>query len=333
ARQGWHQRLRPHRPQRLPRRAGRGGRHRVGGGQRPHRQRDARAPAQVRLDPGPVPRPGRGDRRRPLRGRQGAEGARGARPRQPAVGRPGRGRRHRVHGLLHQARRRRQAPRRGRQEGRHLRPRQGRGHHGGPRGELRPVRPRPAPRDLQRVVHDELPGAVREGRPRDRGHQARPDDDDPRLHGRPAPARRAAQGPAPRARRRAEPRPDLHGRREGRGPRAARAQRQAPRLRGPRARPDGLHGRPDLRGRPRDVGAGGQRRVPRRGRHARAAGDPEVHRGPHRLLGHRHGPALVHRRRRAHRGPGRHAREGRRLVRQRVGLLQPLRRHRPAGPL
>ncbi len=37
-----------------------------------------------------------------------------------------------------------------------------------------------------------------------------------------------------------EPRADLDRRRQGRRPRAARAQRQAPRLRGPRARPDGL---------------------------------------------------------------------------------------------
>ena len=38
---------------------------------------------------------------------------------------------------------------------------------------------------------------------RDR-HRARPDDDDPRLHAGPEPAGRAAQGPAPRPRRRAE---------------------------------------------------------------------------------------------------------------------------------
>ena len=35
------------------------------------------------------------------------------------------------------------------------------------------------------------------------------DDDDPRLHGRPEPARRAAQGPPARARGGAEPRPDV----------------------------------------------------------------------------------------------------------------------------
>ena len=106
------------------------------------------------------------------------------------------------------------------------------------------LRPRPAPRHLQRVVHDELPRAGRQGAARHGRHQARPDDDDPRLHGRPAPAGRAAQGPAPRPRRRDQPRPDVDRRRQGRRPRAPRAQRQAARLRGPRARPDRLGRRP-----------------------------------------------------------------------------------------
>ena len=54
-RSGRHQRLRPHRPQLLPRRPGAPAhRHRDRRGQRPHRQRDARAPAQVRLDPRPA---------------------------------------------------------------------------------------------------------------------------------------------------------------------------------------------------------------------------------------------------------------------------------------
>ena len=54
-----------------------------------------------------------------------------------------------------------------------------------------------------------------------------PDDDDPRLHGRPAPAGRAAQGPAPRPRGRDQPRPRLHRRRQGDRPRHPGAQRQA----------------------------------------------------------------------------------------------------------
>ena len=53
-----------------------------------------------------------------------------------------------------------------------------------------------------------------------------------------------------------------------------------------------------------------------------AQGLPDLHRGPDRQLRHRHRPVVVHLRRRADQGdrkPG----EGRRLVRQRVGLLQP----------
>ena len=46
-----HQRLRPHRPQLLPRRAGLRRRHRDRRGQRPHRQQDPGPSAQVRLDP------------------------------------------------------------------------------------------------------------------------------------------------------------------------------------------------------------------------------------------------------------------------------------------
>jgi glyceraldehyde 3-phosphate dehydrogenase len=47
-------------------------------------------------------------------------------------------------------------------------------------------------------------------------HRAGPDDHDPRLHRRPAHPRRAAQGPAPRPCRRRVDRPDHHGRRQGR---------------------------------------------------------------------------------------------------------------------
>ena len=58
-----------------------------------------------------------------------------------------------------------------------------------------------------------------------------------------------------------------------------------------------------------------------------------LHRGPHRLLGHRGQPGLVHLRRRAHHGAARrrpdHPGQGAGLVRQRVGLLQPA--GRPGG--
>ena len=57
-RPGGHQRLRPHRPQLLPRRARAGRRHRGRRRQRPHRQQDAGPPAEVRHHPRP-PRRGR----------------------------------------------------------------------------------------------------------------------------------------------------------------------------------------------------------------------------------------------------------------------------------
>ena len=57
-----------------------------------------------------------------------------------------------------------------------------------------------------------------------------------------------------------------------------------------------------------------------------AQGDPQVHRGPDRLHRHRHRPALLDLRRRADQGGRRDLRQGPLLVRQRVGLRQPLRR-------
>ena len=96
---------------------------------------------------------------------------------------------------------------------------------------------RAPPHRHQRVVHDELPRAGGQGPARDGRDPARPDDHDPRLHGRPEPARRPAQGSAPRPRGRAEPRPDLDRRRQGARARDPRARRQAAGLRGARARP------------------------------------------------------------------------------------------------
>ena len=69
-----------------------------------------------------------------------------------------------------------------------------------------------------------------------------------------------------------------------------------------------------------EINARGQGR-----RRGPAQGHPHLHRRPDRLLRHRHRPVVLHLRRRAdqgHRQPG----QGRRLVRQRVGLLQPPRR-------
>src|SRR6185436_3361791 len=84
-----------------------------------------------------------------------------------------------------------------------------------------------------------------------------------------------------------------------------------------------------LRGRARDVGRRDQRGVQGRVPARRAHGHPQVHRGPDRLDGCRQRPALVDLRQRADRGHRRDDGQDRHVVRQRVGLLQPLRRHRP----
>ena len=153
-------------------------------------------------------------------------------------------------------------------------------------------------------------------------HRARPDDDDPCVHGRPAPPGHAAQGPAPRARGGAQPDPDVDRGREGDRAGAARAGGQAERVRGACAGCDRLGGRPGLHRLARDLG----RRDQRGGEGSRrrpARRDPLLHRGPDRLDRHRPGPALVDLRRRADDGHGGHNGQDRRLVRQRVGLLEP----------
>lgn len=63
----------------------------------------------------------------------------------------------------------------------------------GERGDVRTGR---SSRDLQRIVHDELPGVAGEGLSRRFWNRTWPDDDSARLHGRPEPARWSAQGPA-----------------------------------------------------------------------------------------------------------------------------------------
>ena len=83
--------------------------------------------------PGEVSRSGDVARRQ----RQRGQGPQRARPGGAAVGRPRRRRRDRVDRLLHQARRRRQAPRGGRQEGHHLRAGHRAGRDGRPRRQLR----------------------------------------------------------------------------------------------------------------------------------------------------------------------------------------------------
>ena len=137
-----------------------------------------------------------------------------------------------------------------------------------PRRQRRQVRPGEAPHHLERVVHDELPGAGRQGAARARSaSRTRLDDDDPLLHQRPEAARPAAQGPAPRARGGAVDDPDHDRRGEGGRRGAARAEGQARRHRDARADAERLGRGPrraadkktDRRGGQRGVQEGGRR--------------------------------------------------------------------------
>ncbi len=76
---------------------------------------------------------------------------------------------------------------------------------------------------------------------------------------------------------------------------------------------------------------GGQRRLRARRRPRRAGRNPALHRRSDRLLGHHQEPLLIHVRRRAHVRHRRHPGQGRGVVRQRVGILEPDGRPRPAG--
>ena len=149
------------------------------------------------------------------------------------------------------------------------------------------------PGDLQRVVHDQLPGPGREGAAGHGRDQARADDHDPRLHGRPAAAGHAPPRPAPGPGGGDQPDPRLDRRREGDRPGDPRAQRQAPRVRGARAGAHRQRRRPDGRGQPRDHRRGDQRGDEGRGRQRPAEGPAGLHRGPDRLLRHRQEPRLV----------------------------------------
>ena len=174
-------------------------------------------------------------------------------------------------------------------------------------------------------LHDELPRPAGQGAQRRVRHRARPDDDDPRVHAGPEPAGRPAQGPAPRPRRRAEHRPDLapaRRRRSGSCCRELKGKLDGYALRVPV--PTGSATDLTVTASPRDHRRRGQGRLPGRRRRP-AQGHPHLHRGPDRQLRHRHRPGVVHLRRGPDEGdrqPG----QGRRLVRQRVGLLEPARR-------
>ena len=143
-------------------------------GQRPDERRDARAPAQVRLDPRqPEGGRSRAERRQDHGRRRRVPGAVGEGSGAAAVEGPRRRRRVRVDRALHRPRRRREAPGRRREEGDHHRAGEEAGHHGRPRRQRGQVRSDEAPHHLERVVHDQLPGAARQGAARDLRHQAR----------------------------------------------------------------------------------------------------------------------------------------------------------------
>ena len=211
-----------------------------------------------------------GHRRRHHRGRRRVQGARGEGPGAAAVEGPGRGRRLRVHRHLHQPRRRGQAHRRpGAKKVIITAPGEGPGRHRRARRQRRQVRSGQAPHHLERVVHDELPGAAGQGDSRAVRHREGLDDDDPLLHERSAPARPAAQGPAAGARRGAVDDPDHHRRGHGGRRSAAGAQGQARRLRDARADAERLGRGPERGPRQEDDRRGGQRRACARPRPAR----------------------------------------------------------------
>ena len=110
-----------------------------------------------------------------------------------------------------------------------------------------------AQRHLQRFLHDELSRASRESPPRGPRDPSRDDDDDSRVHRGPEAGRPAAQGPAPRARRRGQHRADVHRCREGDRACHPRARRQAAGIRSTRAGSHRLDGRSDGGGGAADV--------------------------------------------------------------------------------
>ena len=260
------------------------------------------------------------------------QGALRARSRRPAVGRPRRRRRDRVHRPVHEARRRRQAPRGRRQEGDHLRPGDRPRRHRRPRASTSTTTttPRSHQHHLQRLVHDQLPRAGGEGAPRSVGIERglmttiHAYTADQRLQDMPHKdlrrARAAAVNLIPTSTGAAKAvglvLPELNG------------QAQRDRVRAPgdhRARSSTSPARSRARRASRRSTPRCARRPP-----ARSPGS-SLHRGSDRLDRHRQGPALVDLRRRADDGHGRQLRQGLLLVRQRVGLLEPLRRARGEG--
>ena len=274
---------------------------------------------------GNLDRDDRGHGRRHHRRRRRVQGAGDQGPGAAAVEGPRRRRRLRVDRQVHQARRCGEAPRGWREEGHHHGAGDRAGRHARARRQRRGLRQVEAPRDFERVVHDQLPGAGGQGRARELRHQQGVDDDGARLHQRSEPARPAAQGSAARARRGDVDHPDDDRRGKGGRRSAARAEGQARRHRDARADAERLGRRSGGAGREKDDGRGGQRGAEGGGRRP-AQGHPAVLDRAARLDRLPPQPALVDRRRRLHQGDGRRLRQGAGLVRQRVGLLEPLRR-------
>ena len=98
-----------------------------------------------------------------------------------------------------------------REEGDHLRPRQGRGHHHRDGRQRRRLRPRPARHHLQRLLHHQLCRADGQGAAGQLRHRQGPDDHHPRLHQRPGASwtsrTRTCAAPAPPRRTSSPPPP------------------------------------------------------------------------------------------------------------------------------
>ena len=184
------------------------------------------------------------------------------------------------------------------------------------------LRSRAAPAADGRVLHDQLPRAGGQGRPRGDRHPPRPDHHDPRSDQHQCRGRCAAQGSAPRALGHAVAAADDNRQRDGDRADLSRAQGQAERpcraRAGAECQPDRLR----LRAEAPDDGGRGQRAVHgsrdgTAGRHPRLRG-PSA--GVGRLL-QRH--AQLDRRRAEHDGHRRHPAQGLCLVRQRDRLCLP----------
>ncbi len=135
--------------------------------------------------------------------------------------------RDRVDRPVHRLREGQGPPRRGRQEGHHLRPGQGRRQDPADGRQRERVRPGQAQHRVERLLHHQLPGAARpraaQGRDR---HRDRSDDHDPLLHRDAEDGRRPVQeGLARRPRGGDQHHPLLHRRRQGRRRGAARRPR------------------------------------------------------------------------------------------------------------